>query len=77
MLFQKKVDRALNLLKERNKEKSAGTGGRNDNKELYETADDERRLELEKHDLAAMIIAALLVFAPILIFLFIILILVF
>lgn len=77
MLFQKKVDRALNLLKERNKEKSAGTGGSNENKELYETADDERRLELEKHDLAAMIIAALLVFAPILIFLFIILILVF
>jgi len=67
MLFQKKVDRALNWLKEKNS--SAGK----ENNEFDGTINQD---ELEKHDLAAMIISALLVFGPILIVLIIILILV-
>lgn len=73
MLFQRKVDRALNLLKERSSKRNVKNAG---NEDISEEAYDKKRLELEKNDLAAMIIAALLVFAPILIILAIILLIV-
>lgn len=73
MLFQRKIDRALNLLKEKNSKRNGKDAG---NKDIAEGAYDESRPELEKNDVAAMIIAALLVFAPILIILAIILLIV-
>ena len=53
MIFQKKIDRAMEWLKKRNKEKDIKIG-----------QDDE--LNLEKNDLLAIIISAFIVFLPIL-----------
>ena len=53
MIFQKKIDRAMEWLKNRNKEKDIKIG-----------QDDE--LNLEKNDLLAIIISAFIVFLPIL-----------
>lgn len=69
MLFQKKVDRALNLLKEK---KGLNNGNNLDGKSDVED-EYEEKAELEKNDFAAIMIAALLVFSPILILLAIIL----
>lgn len=78
MLFQRKVDRALNLLKEKNRARSMGASNLDGIKDNSETEDnDSNKLKLEKHDLAAIIISALLVFAPILIILIIIIAIVF
>ena len=76
MLFQKKVDRAFNWLKEKNRSRNGENVDNNDNKDMCERSENDNKLELEKHDFAAMIIAALLVFAPILILLFIIILIV-
>ncbi len=53
MIFQKKIDRAMEWLKNKNKEKDKNIG-----------QDDE--LNLEKNDLLAIIISAFIVFLPIL-----------
>lgn len=53
MIFQKKIDRAMEWLKNRKKEKDNNIG-----------QDDE--LNLEKNDLLAIIISAFIVFLPIL-----------
>lgn len=64
MFFQSKIDRAMKWLKDKNKTPDDGE----------ENIED---IELEKTDILAIIISALLVFTPIFIVLFIILILVF
>lgn len=51
MIFQKKIDRAMEWLKDRNKDKNI---------------DQDEELNLEKNDLLAIIISALIVFLPIL-----------
>lgn len=73
MLFQKKIDRALALLKEKRGLLDKKSGEDNSNT----SADDENinRPDLERYDLPAMLIAALLVFGPILLILAIIFIL--
>lgn len=53
MIFQKKIDRAMEWLKNRNKEKDNKFGQDNE-------------LNLEKNDLLAIIISAFIVFLPIL-----------
>ena len=53
MIFQKKIDRAMEWLKNRNKEKDNKIGQDNE-------------LNLEKNDLLAIIISAFIVFLPIL-----------
>ncbi|TJX14314.1 hypothetical protein E9840_06560 [Tissierella creatinini] len=53
MIFQKKIDRAMKWLRDRNKGEDKNKG-----------EDDE--LQLEKNDLLAIIISALIVFVPIL-----------
>lgn len=74
MLFQKKVDRALALLKE--KRASLDKKYREDKVDKSAADDYTDKADLESKDLLAMILAALLVFGPILIILAIIFILV-
>lgn len=79
MLFQKKIDRAMNWLKEQNREqdqKSEQEGDTSPDVEGDFLPGEEKKPVLEKHDLLAMFLAALLVFAPILIIIAIIVILV-
>lgn len=63
MLFQKKIDRAMEWLKEKNNPK-------HDSETNEEWKEDD--FKIEKGDIPAIIISALIVFGPLLIFLFII-----
>jgi hypothetical protein len=79
MFFQKKIDRTLNWLKEKNnsdRRKSSDLDSNGVSKPGTSVGENPEKLELEKHDFAAIVIAALLVFAPILIILIIILLIV-
>lgn len=69
MMFQKKIDKAIELQKAKNREKFG------DLIEDEENSDDSEQLDielepLEKKDLMAMIISALLIFVPIFIIIF-------
>lgn len=79
MLFQKKIDRAMNWLKEKNQEKDQKTEQAGDTSGDGSDGihpEEDKKAMLEKHDLLAMFLAALLVFAPLLIIIAIIIILV-
>lgn len=79
MFFQKKIDRTLNWLREKNhtnRRISNDLNDSSDNKSVVLADENPEKTELEKQDLAAIVIAALLVFGPILIILTIILLLV-
>lgn len=61
MMFQRKIDRAMNWLKEKNK--------KSDFDEYGDLSIEEDDYKLDKTDVLALIISALLVFGPILIIL--------
>lgn len=60
MMFQKKVDRAMNWLKEKNKKSDF-------DETINGLSEDDQNYKLEKMDILAAIISAILVFGPILI----------
>lgn len=82
MLFQKKVDRAMDWLSQQNTDKDNKSEQeveieksifdqpdkpeifRRKKKKLFEKSSKEDYLEVEKHDMPALIIAAFLVFVP-------------
>ena len=63
MIFQSKLDRAMKWLKNKNKKSDSSNELNDENQQDY---------QLDKTDILAIIISALLVFAPIIIILFII-----
>ena len=69
MMFQKKIDRAMEWLKEKNKKSDF-------DESIGELSEEDQNYKLDKTDILALIISALLVFGPILIVLIIILFLV-
>ena len=71
MMFQKKIDRAMNWLKEKNNSET------NDYDSKVDGSAQEDHVELEKEDILAIILSAILVFGPILLILIVILVLVF
>lgn len=89
MIFQKKIDRAMDWLKEKNKTEQVyneGYSGKNygDNHDLEHfdpkaewRAEQEEKIELEKNDVLAIIISALIVFGPVLLIMIIIAVLAF
>lgn len=56
MMFQKKIDRAMDWLKDKNKDKE---------KRQYDDYMEDDYIELEKGDRLAMFISAVLVFGPV------------
>ncbi|WP_352420803.1 hypothetical protein [Proteiniborus sp.] len=76
MMFQKKIDRAMNWLKERNKSVNSSELNDFDPKAEWK-AQESNKIELEKNDVLAIILSALIVFGPILLILIIMLILLF
>lgn len=76
MIFQKKIDRAMNWLKEKNKSENSLEVNNYDPKAEWR-AEESNKIELEKNDVLAIILSALIVFGPILLILIIILILAF
>lgn len=59
-MFQKKIDRAMNWLKEKNEKSDL-------DESMNELSEEEEDYKLDKTDVLALIISALLVFGPILI----------
>lgn len=57
MIFQRKIDRAMDWLHERNKTSKFGSN---------QESEEEEQIELEKGDLLPIILSAILVFGPIL-----------
>ena len=77
MMFQKKIDRAMEWLKEKNNPKQNNEEGYPENSLDLDSKDElqtqeNSNIELEKGDIPAIIISALLVFGPIILILLLI-----